>query len=268
MPNARHLLAQAMPRATTLIGLSSMYWVTPEMVSVALDASHDLPEWSTATAMPDRYGILHWRGKLPKITVGQHGEQLPLAGMWWAPDDGRISVNLLVRSEDAAAAASPLAVPDESTPPMGPAQFFSLPVFGPAVPEIDPKSPIGFPEMVGVAAFVGATWILMQQESVSRQREFPPSRRDMEIAARFGGSHPLVTSVSLRPMRTQSAPRDAVGVDEPKRHLTVRHVVRGHWRQQYYSSDESHRPRWIESYIKGPEGAPLHLTEKVLVWRR
>ena len=52
------------------------------------------------------------------------------------------------------------------------------------------------------------------------------------------------------------------------RHLKVRHVVRGHWRQQYHPSDHSHRPKWIPSYLKGPEGAPLHLTQQVMVWRR
>lgn len=52
------------------------------------------------------------------------------------------------------------------------------------------------------------------------------------------------------------------------RKLTVRHLVRGHWRHQYHPSDGSRRPRYIAPYIKGPKGAPLRATEHVMVWRR
>lgn len=34
-------------------------------------------------------------------------------------------------------------------------------------------------------------------------------------------------------------------------------AVRGHWRQQFYASDRSHRPVWIQPYIKGPDDKPL-----------
>lgn len=33
--------------------------------------------------------------------------------------------------------------------------------------------------------------------------------------------------------------------------------VRGHWRQQYYASDNTHRPVFIESYVKGPTDKPF-----------
>lgn len=33
--------------------------------------------------------------------------------------------------------------------------------------------------------------------------------------------------------------------------------VRGFWRQQWYPSQQVHRPRWVGSYLKGPEGRPI-----------
>ena len=44
--------------------------------------------------------------------------------------------------------------------------------------------------------------------------------------------------------------------------LTKRHLVQGHWRNQWYPSANAHRQIWIGTYIKGPEGAPLLLHPK------
>lgn len=34
-------------------------------------------------------------------------------------------------------------------------------------------------------------------------------------------------------------------------------LVRGHWRQQFYPSEDRHRAIWINPYVKGPEDQPL-----------
>jgi hypothetical protein len=34
-------------------------------------------------------------------------------------------------------------------------------------------------------------------------------------------------------------------------------VVRGHWRNQWYPSQGVHKPKFIESYCKGPDDKPL-----------
>jgi len=45
--------------------------------------------------------------------------------------------------------------------------------------------------------------------------------------------------------------------------------VRGHWRNQYFSSTKEHKPVFIEAYIKGPEGKPLKPPgQKIFVARR
>lgn len=40
-------------------------------------------------------------------------------------------------------------------------------------------------------------------------------------------------------------------------HYSTRWIVRGHWRKQWYASEQRHKPKWIESYVKGPEGLPV-----------
>ncbi|GAI71048.1 unnamed protein product [marine sediment metagenome] len=34
-------------------------------------------------------------------------------------------------------------------------------------------------------------------------------------------------------------------------------IVGGHWRNQWYPSKHEYRPKYIASYIKGPEDKPL-----------
>lgn len=44
---------------------------------------------------------------------------------------------------------------------------------------------------------------------------------------------------------------------EISREYRSRWIVRGHWRQQWYPSLESHRPRWIHPHLKGPQDGKL-----------
>lgn len=40
-------------------------------------------------------------------------------------------------------------------------------------------------------------------------------------------------------------------------------LVRGHWRNQWHPSTQSHKLRWISPYLKGPEDAPLIVKDHV-----
>jgi len=42
-----------------------------------------------------------------------------------------------------------------------------------------------------------------------------------------------------------------------KRTYTRRFTVREHWRNQYYATKDTHIPTLIQTYVKGPEGAPF-----------
>lgn len=78
-----------------------------------------------------------------------------------------------------------------------------------------------------------------------------------------------VTHIDLRPLRQITTAPDDPDPDRETRQATHRWVVRGHWRHQPHGPGRSQRRlQWRESYIKGPEGAPLIRSRPVNIWRR
>ncbi len=71
-------------------------------------------------------------------------------------------------------------------------------------------------------------------------------------------------------LRHRYVPIDRKQDDEALgRRYRHRWVVSGHWRNQAHGPDQSlRRQTWAPSYVKGPDGALLLVTEKVNVWRR
>lgn len=76
-------------------------------------------------------------------------------------------------------------------------------------------------------------------------------------------------AVRLLDVATRPAPPDDSAAPDAaaRRNYRVRWVVEGHWRNQWYPSRETHRPKWIDSYVKGPQDAPLQIRDTVHVWR-
>lgn len=75
--------------------------------------------------------------------------------------------------------------------------------------------------------------------------------------------HPLtlgapVTVVTLR--RKEQELRDMTNQNEEAPDWQFRWMVSGHWRNQWYSSEERHRLKWIDPYLKGPEDKPIKAT--------
>lgn len=59
--------------------------------------------------------------------------------------------------------------------------------------------------------------------------------------------------------------------DKPEgegRDWSTRWIVRGHWHRYWYASEQRHKPKWIEPYIKGPEGLPVKGASKLFVVKR
>lgn len=46
-------------------------------------------------------------------------------------------------------------------------------------------------------------------------------------------------------------------------HYSHRFIVSGHWRNQWYPSQDRHAPKYIPSYIKGPDDKPLIIRDRV-----
>lgn len=92
----------------------------------------------------------------------------------------------------------------------------------------------------------------MRLEIVNAERfHWPKATR--KIAARKREHLPTIRTVALR-RREASAAQKAThgGVDWQHQWL-----VRGHWRNQFYPATDTHAPKYIAPYVKGPDGAPL-----------
>jgi len=79
---------------------------------------------------------------------------------------------------------------------------------------------------------------------------------------------PKVRIVELR--RTQYTHGGSVErvAGDGTRRLTVRFVVRGFWRNQFYASRNEHAPKYIEPHMRGPADAPLKDAATVFMVRR
>lgn len=74
--------------------------------------------------------------------------------------------------------------------------------------------------------------------------------------------------IDLRRARTEPFDRSGEGSADRTREYRHRWIVRGHWRNQYYSTRGDHRPIWIAPHFAGPEDKPLLGGERVNVLRR
>lgn len=128
------------------------------------------------------------------------------------------------------------------------------------VPVPDQHGSFELTGMVGWMATLKSAWLLMTQP-LARLEEVEYDRAARRRTQREGKIRPRVRVIHLRrPAGVQHGPNG--------REYHHQWVVRGHWRQQWYSSREVHRPVWIAPHVKGPEDAPLLGGEKVYAWSR
>ena len=257
--------------------VADLYWVSQPMAQLALDASHDLPEWSIGAVMPSRNGLIVWDGDLPALeyrdapdelaTVSPLGvrqmPQVPVVAAIWSSTVTSVVVRPLthVRHTMPLIADLPRGARDVDT-------FRGLAGLGVKTPPLPLDLPYGHDDYAGPAggliAALGATWLLMSQPTVSdlrRERVGRGALRDPPDRASAD-----VSIVDLRRLAVDRTGETAVDGERIYRH---RWLVRGHWRQQAHGPGRSQRkPVWIESHIKGPAGAPLLASERVMVWRR
>lgn len=113
-----------------------------------------------------------------------------------------------------------------------------------------------------LAILLSTMWLLMQQPLVVETTE---QTLDLKTARKLRRNHEHIPTVRLIDLRRTRG--DHPG--EPgNRNYQHQWMVRGHWRKQWLPSLGIHRPTWVRPHIKGPEGKPILLTDKVNVWRR
>lgn len=129
---------------------------------------------------------------------------------------------------------------------------------------VDPAPWLIDPTTGGTAAWgvaVLTAFLLARQGNVAEQTEERVPRPERRRYARAGLAEPG----PVRVLRLRRTVRDRAhqGGDVSGREYRHRWVVRGHWRNQWYPSVGTHRPKWIAPYLAGPDDAPLLGGDKV-----
>jgi len=77
---------------------------------------------------------------------------------------------------------------------------------------------------------------------------------------REGYELPRYSVIRLRRKKTITPKDDEA---EKKWRLNYRTLTRGHWRQQWFPSLQTHRQIWIDEFIRGPEDAELVIRPRI-----
>lgn len=255
-------LSQMSVEADAIRG-AELYWVSRDMVDVALDAADSLPEWTPAIAAPAPTGVLCWAkpaGSVPWNALSSTDPtEVPWDGLWWwSRPDGVLQLQPLSRLAKNPALIAPYEV---SSPLWATNPTLMVQPLVPRTAEV-----AGDADASPLVSVIGAAWLLMGQPTVTATRVFDDAPRSRSEEPAADSPRPdRVSIIELR--RPMSPPRehDGSSADRKFRH---RWWVGGHWRQQACGPNHAdRRPKWIAPYVKGPEDAPLK-TDRVHVWRR
>lgn len=281
-PNADAWFTSAANQAA----LADLYWVSPDMAALATHAATSLTEaaWDRASR-PSAYGLMAFDGGVggpqqvgrmfkvePRTVVTPFGTaeqvtldvRVPTEVVSWGPSPKGVQITgwlrweSVVRGVEASGAVGAAAL--NNPPPLMPVFSTDLPAGGESVSADDVDDAYRT-----IVMTVAASWLLMEQPVLAERQiveRSPGSGRGRKRATEAS-----VTLVDLRRIYRPDKQADA-GM-ESFRQFRHRWVVSGHWRNQPHGQDRALRRRqWIPSYVKGPDGAPLLVTEKVNVWRR
>lgn len=279
LPGLRRRMSNGAPDDhRRLLSAADLYWVSAEMTSLVIAAAESLPEPDLGrTLWPSDVGFMVFADPLPLPATSLAVQPPSLSAILWAPglNGGRAicwsSYEETVKFFAASMRAQDIEdgkVAFGSNPDMATYRALAasvirekfnaaeLPVY------LDGDIPTGDEGPVDqrIAAYLSTAWLLMGQPLLVE------STTETHYCGKVSGKrkHAPVTIVDLRRVRHADAPGERSG-----RSYDHRWVVRGHWRNQAWGKGRAERrPVWISPYVKGPDDAPLLVTEKVNVWRR
>jgi hypothetical protein len=242
------------------IGAGEMFWVSPDMTGLALDAAGDVPGFTPSTDLPAASGFMVLGRSLPVMDTWVLADgmkevpaALPIDALSWTILEGMIFIEGYCRGT---------AVEQEREVDsfFEPVRFFrgnASRFFDCEAEDIDEPSH-------RLMQFLAAASHLMANPAVADRTRLVPKTPGARKAAKKGRTTE-VTVVDLR------APHHVETGDasESGRVYTHRWIVRGHWRNQAHGKNHAQRRiTWVPSYTKGPAGMPLKETERVWAWRR
>jgi hypothetical protein len=111
-----------------------------------------------------------------------------------------------------------------------------------------------------------ATMLSLLHQPIVREDFAYPTRPEIRRAGRIAKEEvdlPTVRILTLREITNEPLHEIESSVE-----WTHRWIVNGHWRNQWYATEQRHRPIWIAPFQKGPADKPLVIRPTVRAWRR
>ncbi len=243
------------------------YSCSEKMCQVLYQLAETIPNWTmTLEQLPSRAGFILLQAPYPISRLGPHPEGQMVTGFLWTTTFWRErpgpTRTRLVRAEELAKG-----ILDH------PSAYTEVVYIMPMLRRPELEGWTLFAELVwfvgdeldayheeprdahGPRKLFATLCVLLQQRLLVTQKEQPP-RAWARRASRLGLANPIVRIVELR--RQEAARHDPLG-DHAEVEWACRWLVTGHWRRQWYSSLDVHRPIWILPYVKGPEDKPLRV---------
>lgn len=251
-----------------------MFWVGADMAALALDAATDCPGITALDALAPA-GLVVVEEPLPVISTDpigglylrsggrtgiHHTAPVPVDGLLWEVQDDTLILVPLCRADRLPHPM--LAVAGQLVPLM----TLRVPLPG-ILGQLDAATMDGEPvdpgQTLGIAAWLSSMWVMSRQPSTTRTTRMDARNGETGLARVPRAQE--VTIVDIRPAPYRSSDPNSSGGG---RKLTTRHLVRGHWTHQPHGPGRAQRRlQWVDSYIRGPEGAPLVQRERVWAWR-
>ena len=284
----------------TRLRSARLFWFSPSMTRLCLAAAPAMPAFlPDAEDLPAPYGLIYFAvpvgdyEPMPRVVVYADGTvadnpapdrryqvcaaswgpwdqcgRWRAGGTWFtfytAPEGGQekelAEIHGLSGDEAARLASKlpPLRIDNEA---ICPASRADLHPGGPSLEEAvrDPDSTAYWMHQVLCAFRLMAS---ARAAKVTGEQAPRPARKRAKRARVSRPDEPVqLVDVAAGSVRRQQAEQDRGG----RKYDRWRWAVQGHWRNQYFPSKDTHKPVWIDLYVKGLEGKPFR--EKVNVFR-
>lgn len=247
---------------------AELHYIGEEFTGLVAAAASTLPPTPLAESdLPSPVGLAYFAAPLPNDRTGDDARYIALWAtladvravlVWWLVD----AASSWAMTYDLSDGATPLPLSDALAvmPPYMLSDYAFLPLNSDAVAQVADASPGSHPWLTH---HLLATWH-MQRQRITVERTTGPERAAARRLARAGSTSPT----AVRVINLRGADEARAEGDVSAREYRNRWIVRGHWRQHWYPSLQDRRPVWIAPHVKGPDGAPLLVGEKVQAWAR
>jgi hypothetical protein len=196
-------------------------------------------------ALPAEAGLLCWARPAGDVPFAGAGEVPWDAAWWWMRPDGVLQIQVASRLTKRQDLLAPFGV-------RSPLWSGTTLLVNPTVPRTEEVQ--GSPEGSEFVSILGATWLLMEQRTVTETRVLS----DPTSTGRGGATAGKPAAVSMIELRRPEPQSREPGGGSSGRRYRYRWTVEGHWRQQPCGPNWSQRKlTYITDYEKAPKEAPF-----------